>query len=1082
MPNAYSGVAWQPDGRGFVVGGGVDDVVHVFARGAKGFAAAGAPIKLGHEAGVGTDVKPQTAGVAVSPDGTRVLVANYYNDLVSLIDLKRGAVIAEQDLRPGKIDAAASGVPGGEYPFAILWRDRTHAYVSAPRDRQIVVLDMAGDAIRVARRIATIGEPTAMLYDAQAARLYATEDNADRLAMVDTASDTLLGEPRLGMPASLNAETLGKGVNPNGLALTPAHDLLVTYGGVNALAIVTPKDKDSQVIGLVPTGWYPSAVATSRDGARIFVVNRKSPPGPNPRGCAPRSAVQKAQPNACGAANQYIFQLEKAGLLQFPTPGARALAATTLQVADNMGLSAAGARAMAEQRMAALSSRIKHVIFIVKENRTYDQVLGDLEVGNGDPSLAILGARLSPNHHALARGFVTLDNFYDSGEQSSTGWTWTTAGRVPDLLEKTAPVNYAKRGLAYEAEEADRNIYTSLTPAERHKVNPKAPTDPDVLPGRALLNAPDADDDGLPGQGFLWNAAIRAGLSVRNYGFSDASVYDAGAPGAVPLIREPAQEGHVIYTPGDRDLASRSDSYYRGFDQKMPDYWRVLEWQREFAQQEATKAMPALTLLRLSHDHFGDFDHAIDGVNTVETEMADNDYSVGMVVDRVAKSAFRDSTLIFVIEDDAQNGADHVDARRSVAFVVGPYVRQHAVVSTRYTTVNLLRTIEAVLGLKPLGLNDALAAPMADVFDLEQKDWSYDARAAEILRTTALPISPALRTAQRRRRYKLHPQRRLVERGDARPGLQHRRPSRHRRLQRGAVARSQWTAAGRPERRRSPHGSRRPDPAGRTRSTAVKTSRIPDWSSSVPDRLLAEIRFPLSAPKSRTQALASRPPMPKWAAVGAPACISGARDKEEAHGRRPKRSCRPECVRGDRAPSQFPARGRGARRLDVGAQPRDAQSRGAARRQADQSQQSQRRPHPCRRGADRTARTRLQTHRRCAGGAQPLQGFAQGPDPPECAQGRGRCPDPPVLPAFLRAHPDMEVEITAEDGLIDIVAQGYDAGIRPGGAIARDMIAVPVGPPLRWIVVGSPALSARARRAARARGCPAPFLYPAALP
>jgi DNA-binding beta-propeller fold protein YncE len=390
--------------------------------------------------------------------------------------------------------------------------------------------------------------------------------------------------------------------------------------------------------------------------------------------------------------------------------------------------------------MTALSSQIKHVIFIVKENRTYDQVLGDLPVGNGDPSLAILGARLSPNHHALARGFVTLDNFYDSGEQSSTGWTWTTAGRVPDLLEKTAPVNYAKRGLAYEAEEADRNIYTSLTPAERHKVNPKAPTDPDVLPGRALLNAPDADDDGLPGQGFLWNAAIRAGLSVRNYGFSDASVYEAGAPGAVPLIREPAKDGHVIYTPGDRDLASRSDPYYRGFDQKMPDYWRVLEWQREFAQQEATKAMPALTLLRLSHDHFGDFDHAIDGVNTVETEMADNDYSVGMVVDRVAKSAFRDSTLIFVIEDDAQNGADHVDARRSVAFVVGPYVRQHAVVSTRYTTVNLLRTIEAVLGLKPLGLNDALAAPMADVFDLEQKDWSYTARAAEILRTTALPI------------------------------------------------------------------------------------------------------------------------------------------------------------------------------------------------------------------------------------------------------------------------------------------------------------------------------------------------------
>jgi DNA-binding beta-propeller fold protein YncE len=390
--------------------------------------------------------------------------------------------------------------------------------------------------------------------------------------------------------------------------------------------------------------------------------------------------------------------------------------------------------------MALLRAHIKHVVFIVKENRTYDQVLGDLPVGNGDPNLAILGASLSPNHHALAANFVTLDNFYDSGEQSSTGWTWTTAGRVPDLLEKTAPVNYASRGLAYEAEEADRNIPTALDLAARRATNPAIPDDPDLLPGEALLAAPDADDDDAPGKGFLWNAALRAGLSVRNYGFADASVYDADVPGSVPLIRDPASEHHVIWTAADRQLASRSDPYFRGFDQKMPDYWRVLEWQREFAEQEASDAMPALTLLRLSHDHFGDFDKAIDGVNTVETEMADNDYAIGMVAERIAASKFRDSTLIFIIEDDAQNGADHVDARRSIAFVVGPYVRQHALVSTRYTTISMLRTIESVLGLKPLGLNDTLAAPMADLFDLSQKDWSFHAQAADVLRTTNLPI------------------------------------------------------------------------------------------------------------------------------------------------------------------------------------------------------------------------------------------------------------------------------------------------------------------------------------------------------
>ncbi|GAA0322517.1 hypothetical protein GCM10009087_35990 [Sphingomonas oligophenolica] len=742
VPNSYSGIAWRPDGKGFIVGGGVDDNVHLFVRGAAGFAEAGAPITLGHAAGNGPDVKPQAAGVAISPDGKRALVANYYSDSVSLIDLDRRVVLDERDLRPGKIDPAASGVAGGEYPFAIVWRGNDVAYVSAPRDRQLVILAVAGDKVSVTGRVPTIGEPTALLHDAGAKRLYATEDNADRLAMLDTATGRLIAEPRLGMPDAVNAGALGKGVNPNGLALTPDHRLLVTYGGINALAIVVPGEKGATVAGLVPTGWYPSAVATSRDGRRIFVVNRKSPPGPNPEGCLPKVAVVKAQPSACGGANQYVFQLEKAGLLQFPAPDPKMLVATTLRVADNIGLSDQPARAAAEARMALLRARIKHVVFIVKENRTYDQVLGDLSVGNGDPNLAILGAPLSPNHHALASQFVTLDNFYDSGEQSSTGWTWTTAARVPDLLEKTAPVNYAKRGLAYEAEEEDRDVPTALDRAARRRVNPALSDDPDLLPGQALLTAPDGDDDDAPGHGFLWNAALRAGLSVRNYGFSDASVYDADKPGAVPLIRDPAAEHHIIYTPADRQLATRSDAYFRGFDQKMPDYWRVLEWQREFAQQEASDTMPALTLLRLSHDHFGDFDKAIDGVNSVETEMADNDYAIGMVVERIAASRFSDSTLVFIIEDDAQNGADHVDARRSIAFVIGPYVRRHALVSTRYTTVSMLRTIESVLGLKPLGLNDSLAAPMADLFDLAQKDWSYRARAAAVLRSTNLPIPP----------------------------------------------------------------------------------------------------------------------------------------------------------------------------------------------------------------------------------------------------------------------------------------------------------------------------------------------------
>ena len=740
VPNSYGGIAWQPNGRGFVVGGGVDDALYTFARRGSKFALGG-KIPLGHKAGLGADVRPQAAGVAVSSDGRRALVANYYNDSVSLVDLVARKVVAEQDLRPGKIDASASGVPGGEFPFAVAWSDASHAWLSAPRDRQLVALLLTGNKIRVTARVSTVGEPTALLVDRKRHWLIVTEDNADRLAVIDTVSGRLIAEPRLTLPAALAAPPLGKGLNPNGLAMLPDGRLLVTLGGINALAVVVPGVAENQVEGLIPTGWYPSAVATNGSGGRIFVVNRKSPPGPNPLGCAPELAIYRGQPDACGAANQYIYQLQKAGLLEFPLPDDHALAVTTMQVAANIGLPGAAERAAADARMAEIRARVKHVVFIIKENRTYDQVLGDLDIGNGDPRLAILGRALSPNHHRLASEFVTLDNFYDSGEVSATGWAWSTAARATDLMEKTAPVNYADRGLAYEAEEADRFIYTQQTPAERHATNPKLPTDPDLLPGPALLTAADPDDDDRPNEGFLWNAAIRAGLSVRNYGFADASIYDAGAPGFVPVVREPFKEKRRIYTPGDRLLATRSDPYFRGFDMKLADYWRVLEWQREYDEQEAAGKLPQLTLLRLAHDHFGDFDQAIDGVNTVETQMADNDYSLGFIVERIARGKAADSTLIFVIEDDAQNGADHVDARRSFAFVIGPYVRQGALVSTRYTTINILRTIEAVLGLKPLGLNDALAMPMADVFDPAQSLWSYRAEAADVLRTTQLPIA-----------------------------------------------------------------------------------------------------------------------------------------------------------------------------------------------------------------------------------------------------------------------------------------------------------------------------------------------------
>src|SRR3982751_3697446 len=235
VPNSFGGIAWGPGGAGFIVGGGVDDALYLYARRGSRFQAAG-KIPLGHKAGLGADVLPQAAGVSVSPDGRRALVTNYYNDSVSLVDLGGRKVIAEQDLRPGKINPAQSGVPGGEFPFSVAWTDAGHAWVSAPRDRQLVALSLSAAGIRVIARLATIGEPTSLLVDHSRKRLIATEDNADRLAFVDLSNSRRVAEPRLGLPVSLAAGPIGKGLNPNGLAILPDGRLLVTLGGVNALA------------------------------------------------------------------------------------------------------------------------------------------------------------------------------------------------------------------------------------------------------------------------------------------------------------------------------------------------------------------------------------------------------------------------------------------------------------------------------------------------------------------------------------------------------------------------------------------------------------------------------------------------------------------------------------------------------------------------------------------------------------------------------------------------------------------------------------------------------------------------------
>jgi hypothetical protein len=347
----------------------------------------------------------------------------------------------------------------------------------------------------------------------------------------------------------------------------------------------------------------------------------------------------------------------------------------------------------------------------------------------------------------MARQFVDLDAFFDSGESSNTGWDWTTAARTNDWTEREAPVNYADRGLQYDEEGANRQVNVGYaTTAERQAANPLSPADPNVMAGAVDVAAPDGPDED-EGRGYLWDAAHRAGLSVRNYGFyGDLMRYNAAAGHyQIPLEREPWKTGHQVFYTSKAALRGDTDPYFWGFNQALADYWRYKEWERELDGFLAKGDVPQLMLLRLAHDHTGAFAQGLDGINSVETELADNDYAVGLVIEKVAQSPLAKDTLIFIVEDDAQDGPDHVDAHRSIAFVVGPYVRL-GVVSKRYTTVNMLKTIEAVLGFGPMGLNDALAAPMAAAFDPARPDWTFTAQVPAVLRTTQLPLPPPTST------------------------------------------------------------------------------------------------------------------------------------------------------------------------------------------------------------------------------------------------------------------------------------------------------------------------------------------------
>jgi YVTN family beta-propeller protein len=782
IPNSFCGMVWAPDGQHFYVSGGVSDAV--FAFGLSGGAwAQTASIALNHQSyasnltgnaqilgaflgnGIGFVESASAAGLAITPDGATLVVTNIYNDSVSVIDTASSTVRWEYDLRPFNSDPAQSGAPGGEVPFGVAIAGSKAggytAFVSSIRDRQVVALPVAATppAPGTVRRIGLPGTPNNMVLSADGTRLYVAQDNKDIVAAIDTATQAVVAEfDTIAVPNLLPIGHKYTGAAPNGLALSPdGKTLYVTNGGANAVSVITLAAPGNPApVTLIPTGWYPHSVAVSKDGATLYVVNGKSDPGPNPRYERP-------------VYNQYVLQLENAGLQTIPVPDAGSYASLTGQVAENnryRTLESAHDR----QVMAALHDKIQHVIYVIKENRTYDQILGDLGNGaNGDPGLAMFGARVTPSLHGLASSFVTLDNFYCAGEVSGDGWPWSTAARESDFGVTTIPINYAGRGSSNDSEGDNRDNNMGLNSAGRVAAFPNINGIGNLY--QVLGNAfPGGYQNFLPGlnndfatdgptgtplqQGYLWDSAMRAGLSVRDYGmFVDIVRYNIPvAIGGIPLIENPFNIGTQVAWSSNPTLGPVTDIYYRGFDNAYPDTWRLEEWYREFQGYEANGNLPSLSLVRLMHDHTGNFcpkpytapSCPAAMLNTPEMQEADNDYAVGRLVETVAHSPYAGNTLIFVLEDDAQDGPDHVDAHRSTAYVVGPYVRQNAVVSTHYDTVNMVRTIEDILGIDHLNLNDAHQVPMTDLFDLSQTSWTFTATASNLLRNTGLVGLPGI--------------------------------------------------------------------------------------------------------------------------------------------------------------------------------------------------------------------------------------------------------------------------------------------------------------------------------------------------
>lgn len=675
--DSFVGVDFSPKGDTLYVGGGRNNDVKIFSLANEQFVAAGSIAIAGSA----------PSGLSVNAEGTKLYVALNTKHSVAVIDTATRAVITEVPvgIHPYTTLVSADGskvyvsnwggkVPGpGDFTdgmFPVVVDQRTGIPVSGT----VSVIDTATNT--VVKTIEVGLHPVGMALSPKGDRVYVTNANSDTVSVINTATDTVTKTLNVGvMDRSGKVPVLGS--SPNAVTVSPdGRTLYVANAAQNAVAVVDTRAQSANAVrGFIPTGWYPTAVATDRSGRQLFIASgygfgslAATPPTRQGRSYRDRVGIVSVldTPDR-GELAQFTKQVLRLNNRSLPP-------ATAAHDDDKEGTHRHPIPMHRGQR-----SPIKHVFYIIKENRTYDQVFGALPQGNGDASLVQFGRDITPNHHALAEKFVLLDNFYGPGDQSALGHRW--------ILQ------------AYPS------TYTHKYGNARNNQSPM------------LLGPTDA----------IYDNAKAHGVSVRAYGERGANTITPANATWTDIYNDWKNGTNNVNIDARAILVGLRDVYhpkYPAATSVVPDVYRADIFLKEFAQFEKNGNLPQLSILLLYADHTAG---TSPGFPTPRATVADNDVALGKIVEAISKSKYWKDSAIFVTEDDSQDGLDHVDGHRTVGLVVSPYTQRGIVDSSFYTIINMYRTIEQILGLPPRNQFDLAAEPMFSTFSAKPNFASYTA-------------------------------------------------------------------------------------------------------------------------------------------------------------------------------------------------------------------------------------------------------------------------------------------------------------------------------------------------------------------